>query len=198
MLAVGPARRAPSRSTRKSPTKTKAAPARWRGCARAGRWPTQAARRSADLAGAAARRRPAPGSRWPTKFSPIAIIATTRLAKATDEFDALANDPNSPQQLQVARPRHGGVPQAGRRQGFRHRPAARAASRRRCLPRPAPPARSARHSHDASLQAPALRLRARGCLAAGRLRHAGRTSATRWATGSRPPTNPSSRANAFR
>ena len=104
---------------------------------------------------------------WPTKFSPIAIITTTRSPRRRTKFDALANDPNSPQQLRRSRPGHGRIPEAGRRQGFRHRAAARADASARCHRRRAAP-RGAGHCSGTShamirvVPAPASRLRARG------------------------------------
>ena len=101
------------------------------------------------------------------KFSPIAIITTIRSAKAADEFNALANDANSPQQLQrraqamAAFLKQGGakdfgtVPPPCADAGARcRRP--RNARRRRPLPEHRP-------RHDPRfVQAPASRLRARG------------------------------------
>ena len=168
MLASGQ-RETPSRSTRRSPARTRAASARWRGCARAGRWPTRARAPICRPCWRPSRRRAASGSRWPTKFSPIAIIAHHDLAKATQEFDALASDPATPGA--AARRAPAPWPPSSSRAAPRISAPCRRPRRR---PRPARPRRHAgarRHAMMRISQAPADRRRARGCVAAGRLRH---------------------------
>ena len=107
----------------------------------------QLARRSGNAAGAAAPAIRRLGADWPTKFSPIATITTIRSAKATSEFNALANDANSPQQLRVrARAMAAFLKQGGAKDfGTVPPPAPVPAPGAVAAPRPGPPGPRPRH-----------------------------------------------------